>query len=251
MFLMFLIVFLYNFFSPNLQSIGKIELNYDANSLSVHWTGCTECTEQVQGSQPTQHHHLRCCCVETHSHPKSLKNLLWTILIVILEGFSLTDNNANFNVYFVRWSSVQSDEICSWCWLIITINDLYNIKIDNIRPRLGPAQPRLVTLTDWLSRDLLESHMRIIFSPPLHSDTFLPGLTKYQRHKLCGIKPPQPSPPSCLVMWSVSGPVSNVVIYLTSVRTEIRKLDYRPLSYVWNSKLILTKISILMLFTQR
>ena len=140
MFLMFLIVFLYNFFSPNLQSIGKIELNYDANSLSVHWTGCTECTEQVQGSQPTQHHHLRCCCVETHSHPKSLKNLLWTILIVILEGFSLTDNNANFNVYFVRWSSVQSDEICSWCWLIITINDLYNIKIDNIRPSQGPAQ---------------------------------------------------------------------------------------------------------------
>ena len=135
MFLMFLIVFLYNFFSPNLQSIGKIELNYDANSLSVHWTGCTECTEQVQGSQPTQHHHLRCCCVETHSHPKSLKNLLWTILIVILEGFSLTDNNANFNVYFVRWSSVQSDEICSWCWLIITINDLYNIKIDNIIAR--------------------------------------------------------------------------------------------------------------------
>ena len=129
---------------------------------------------------------------------------------------------------------------------------------DPVRARL-----RLETLLTSSSWDLLSSqvtHEDYILATPLRSDTFLPGLTKYQRHKLCGIKPPSfssfssssnPPPSSSWVMWSVSGPVSSVVIYLTSVRTEIRKLDYRPLSYVWNSKLILTKISILMLFTQR
>ena len=70
---------------------------------AVHWLDCNQCIEQVPSvpSQPGLHH-LRCCCVKTHSHPKSLKNSLSTILIVILEGFSLTDNNANFNVYFVQ-----------------------------------------------------------------------------------------------------------------------------------------------------
>ena len=63
----------------------------------------------------------------------------------------------------------------------------------------APARARLsqdwleVTLTDWALRSSQVTHEGGLCSLH-HSDTFLPGLTKYQRHKLCGIKPPLVAP---------------------------------------------------------